>query len=148
MNPFTQERPSQPPHPCPFCASSEVYATGIGHQVVRCMSCRAEGPAIHAADPAIQARIRCASPAETLPQMLRRFALEAWDQAPRPIPLRGMTTSTCAECGDTVAVEACGCDHRDERDELEAHYLEDRCAACHDPVPECTCDQVISGAMA
>jgi hypothetical protein len=99
------------PLPCPFCGSNDVHVNGIGQQVVRCMKCRCEGPAICAAAPEIQARLNRISPAETWIQALRRFAIEAWNAAPRPTFLQ---TITCGECGDQVSVEACQCERAAE----------------------------------
>ena len=93
------------PLPCPFCSSPDVHVNGIGQQVVRCMACRCEGPAVCAADPAVRARIERTSPAETPLQMLRRLAVEAWNAAPRRTV--HMTTADCAGCGRELAVEEC-----------------------------------------
>ena len=135
------------PLPCPFCGSNDVHVNGIGQQVVRCMTCRAEGPAVHAADPLVRSAVH-ARPGEPAARVMRDLAIAWWNRAPRPIPLNGMTTSTCAECGEAVAVEICRCDRQAEQEEHEAQFLEDRCACCEEVLPECSCAEPAIGAVA
>lgn len=135
------------PLPCPFCGSHDVHVDGIGQQVVRCMTCRAEGPAMTPMDPQVRSAMRARMPVHAA-IVLRDLAISAWNRAPRQVPLNGVTTSACAECGDEIAVEACSCDRRAEQDEHEAQYLEGRCACCEEIVPECSCDEPSVGAVA
>jgi hypothetical protein len=124
------------PLPCPFCGSHDVHVNGIGQQVVRCMTCRAEGPAVLACDPLVVAAMH-ARHDEPGARVMRDIAIHWWNRAPRSL----RSTITCAACGDEIAVEACRCDRLAEQDEHEAQYLEDRCVCCEEPLPECSCSE-------
>lgn len=129
------------PLPCPFCGSHDVHANGIGQQVVRCMSCRAEGPAALACDPLVAAAVQQRA-GEPLPRVLRDIAIHWWNRAPRPVPAHRMTTADCAGCGRELAVEECAaCADLEQLEEHEAQYLQDRCMCCEEALPECSCGE-------
>lgn len=94
---------SQTPLPCPFCASPDVHVNGIGQQVVRCMDCRAEGPAVTPLDPRVQAVLR-RKPCTPVPTVMRELVVRLWNSAVRRDDAGQQPAETCAS---RAAAEAC-----------------------------------------
>jgi hypothetical protein len=121
---------------------------GIGQQVVRCMTCRAEGPAVLAADPLVMAAVH-ARHDEPAARVMRSIAIHWWNRAPRAggQGAGAMETADCAGCGRELVVEVCQTCAQREQDRHEAEYLQDRCVCCEEALPECSCSEPGPGGL-